>query len=71
MAAEIDFEKQNAGYNYAHEKRPRPNKDERRGNKQKGSANGAFSSQQKYNAAQRKGEFSFDTIHGLKLKEVE
>lgn len=48
MAAEIDFEKQNAGYNYVHEKRPRPNKDERRANQQKGSAKGAFSPQGKY-----------------------
>lgn len=71
MAAEIDFEKQNAGYNYVHEKRPRPNKDERRANQQKGSAKGAFSPQGKYTQEQRKGEFSFDTIHGLKLKEVE
>ena len=39
---------------------------------QKGnSGQGAFKPQGRYNMDQRAGNFSFDTIHGLKLKEVE
>lgn len=43
----------------------------KKGNNKGGRQNGGFYSEGHHNKAQREGDFSFDTIHGLKLKEVE
>ena len=43
----------------------------KKGNNKGGRQNGGFYSEGHHNKAQREGGFSFDTIHGLKLKEVE
>lgn len=55
-------------YNYTHN---RPDRVEKR--RHSGTKPGAFWSadSEKYNDDQKKGRFSFDTIHGLKLKQVE
>ena len=41
------------------------------GQRQQNNAAGGFYSDGHHNKDQREGNFSFDTIHGLKLKEVE
>ena len=52
--------------NYIHVKRPRADNN----GSQYVDANGGFKAPGNHNEDQRKGNFSFDTIHGLKLKEV-
>ena len=60
--------------NFVHVKRERK-KGKGHGNRQQNhaahSANGGFYSEGHHNQDQKAGNFSFDTIHGLKLKEVE
>ena len=59
---------------FVHVKRERK-KGKGRGNggkrQQHNHSNGAFYAEGHHNRDQREGNFSFDTIHGLKLKEVE
>ena len=54
--------------NFVHVKR-KGNKG--KGGKGKGGNGGAFQAKGNYNRDQRNGNFSFDTVHGLPLKEVE
>lgn len=57
--------------NYVHQKRKGKGKKGNKPQQNFNAGNGAFRAQGKSNQDQRDGNFSFDTIHGLKLKEVE
>ncbi len=58
--------------NLIHEKRHHGGKNNgNRGNRGNGGNGGAFQAKGNYTQEQYNGEFNFDTIHGLKLKEVE